>query len=138
MFDQRVFADISKIYKRFRLALTDQNYDYQVFCWEDGHVYRYYYDGEIKRDEFMYIHFKERGLLPVESGCADADAFYVTNQGFFTCCPADIDIDTMQKYNFFDSHKKEKRELRSSMWKDNRKKITARINRLLHRKEQLR
>lgn len=137
-FNERIFADISKIYHRFRLALNDKNYDYQVFCWEDGHVYRYYYDGGIKREEFIYIHFKERGFLPFESDCINADAFYITNKGFYICSPADISIDTIQKYNLFDSHEKEKKEFRSFRRRENRKKIKAKIDRLLHGKEVLR
>lgn len=137
-FNRRIFADISKIYYRFRLALTDKNYDYQVFCWDDGHIYRYYYDGQIKKDEFIYMHFKERGMLPVKGDCINANSFYITNRGFFPCSPISIDINEIQKYNFFDSHKKEKIELKKFVWKEKQKKFAMIINHLLHKKENLR
>ena len=63
MFEKRIFADISMIYKRFRLALDDKNYDKQIFYWENGKVYRsYYLDKDLHKEEFIYIHFKKRKM----------------------------------------------------------------------------
>lgn len=37
---------------------SDQIWKYQVFLWEDGHLYRIYLDnGELCKAEYMYIHF---------------------------------------------------------------------------------
>lgn len=139
MFDKRVFADISKIYHRFRLALDDKNYDHQVFCWDNGHIYRYYYDdGKIKRDEFIYIHFKERGALPVVGDCMSNDSFYVTNHGFYPCNTADIDKEEIQKYNPFESADSEKRELKRFTRHERKQRIMAKIDHLFNRKEKLR
>ena len=84
MFEERIFADISKIYKRFRLALQDVNHDEQLFYWKDGHVFRAYYsDGTIYNDEFIYIHFKERKEMVVHDLSNDQKEFYITNTGFW-------------------------------------------------------
>lgn len=137
-FDKRIFADISKIYRRFKLARNDRNYNYQVFCWNNGHVYRYYYDQTIKRDEFIYIHFKERGFLPFDADCIRRDSFYITNQGFYSCDPVAIDINEIQKYNSFESADIEKIELRRFIWSERKRKIIGKINRMLHRKGKIR
>lgn len=138
MFDKRIFADISKIYRRYRLALNDKNYDYQVFCWDNGHIYRYYLDGDIKRDEFIYIHFKERGALPVDSACIGTSAFYITNQGFFPCKTNSIDKNTIQEYNNFSSCEDEEAELKRFLWNERKQHMIAKINRLLFKREKIR
>ena len=138
MFDRRIFADISKIYRRFRLARNDKNYDYQVFCWSNGHIYRYYYDESIKRDEYIYIHFKERGFMPIEGNCMQCNSFYITDHGFCPCDPASINIADMQMQNFFESQKAEKRELREYIWKERKRRLIAKINRLLCREGKMR
>ncbi len=83
-FRKRIFADISSIYKRYRLALKDINYDYQVFYWDNGHVYRdYIKDNQVKTEEFIYIHFKKRPNYDSNDEVRDSSSFYVTNRGFF-------------------------------------------------------
>ena len=138
MFDERIFADISKIYHRFRLAMNDKNYNYQIFCWEDGHIYRYYLEKEIKRDEFLYIHFKERGALFMANGCVNTDSFYITNQGFFPCCTTDIDKNIIQKYNYFESESAESKELKKFSWMEKKENLIAKINKIVFKKEKIR
>ena len=83
MFEQRIFADISMLYSRFRLALKDKNYNQQVFYWENGHVYRsYWVHGFEKREEFIYIHFKKRKFEKESFDAASASAFYIGPNGF--------------------------------------------------------
>ena len=84
-FIKRIFADISIIYKRYRLALNDVNYNEQIFYWQDGKVYRDFKDENlnISREEFIYIHFKERGFLNVNEECLNASKFYISYNGFF-------------------------------------------------------
>jgi hypothetical protein len=39
------------------------NYKYQIFVWEDGHIFRWYLDGDTtKKDEFMYLHLMKRKM----------------------------------------------------------------------------
>ena len=137
-FDKRIFADISSIYSRYRLALDDTNYDYQVFCWDSGHVYRYYFDNKIKRDEFIYIHFKERGRLPYDGECLNNDSFYIANRGFYPCLSSNINLDEIQKYNRFESKNKETKELKRFNKKKFRRKLSSKFNRLVGKKEKLR
>jgi hypothetical protein len=59
------------------------NYDKQVFYWENGHVYRaYFHNDRINVQEFIYIHFPKRKMprndLPHNSAC-----FFITSKGFF-------------------------------------------------------
>ena len=80
MYDKMIYADIAMIYKRFRLALKEKNYKYQVFYWENGKVYRTYYDKEIKTEEFVYIHFKKRKFDTTLH--SDVQAFFISTGGF--------------------------------------------------------
>ena len=137
-FDERIFADISKIYHRYRLALNDKNYDYQLFCWNNGHIYRYYLDGDIKKDEFIYIHFKERGVLPFDGDCINAHSFYITYSGFYSCDVSNISVEDFQRYNAFEGMRKEKKELKNYAKQEKKEKIISRLTLLLHRKEKLR
>ncbi len=80
-----LYADIRARYKRFRVR--NDNYDEQIFYWENGSVYREYWDndGQLKKNEYLYIHFKKRGALPVHFDVAgdDVSAFYITSSGFY-------------------------------------------------------
>lgn len=99
VYDKRKFADISMIYKRFRLALNDTNYKYQVFYWENGHTYRKYIDmGSVKKEEFCYIHFKKRPNFTISFDEKNTDAFYITMFGFIPKSRAQT-IDIIKKYN---------------------------------------
>lgn len=100
-YDKRVFADISVIYKRFRLANNDLNYNKQVFYWYNGKVFRAYEKkGKIFYDEFIYIHFKQRKNMKVNFENLDnVKSFYITNQGFFEKIGNGVSIIDMDKYN---------------------------------------
>lgn len=102
MFDQRIFADISKIYKRFQLALSDNNYINQIFYWENGKVYRAYIENqEIKQDEFIYIHFKERNFCKQNFDINRVKSFYITPEGFVAKepgLPTEMDIRKLNPY----------------------------------------
>lgn len=104
VYDKRVFADISMIYKRFKLALNDINYNEQVFFWENGKVYRAYKENDIiKKEEYVYIHFKKRKNMEVHIKDIDnLRSFYITDKGFFDKeegLPAIEDIGKYNKYN---------------------------------------
>lgn len=85
----RHYADITK--RRHRFTLSDMylsaeerktnNFDYQVFYYENGGVYRdYIEDNQIKTQEFNYIHFSSRKMPDNTKG---ANSFYITNTGFY-------------------------------------------------------
>lgn len=90
-YKSRDFADIS--WNRVRFTLTDfhvdpieiphNNYDKQLFYWDHGRVFRAYLDnGEIKSDEFVYIHFSKRAMT-INNLSPDCSSFHITNRGLF-------------------------------------------------------
>lgn len=84
IYDKRIFADISSIYKRFRLALNDVNYDCQIFCFDNGKIYREYFLNEkYNKDEFIYLHIKKPKELKVNCNKGNWNCFYITNTGFY-------------------------------------------------------
>lgn len=112
IFSKRIFADISQIYYRYRLALDDKNYDYQMFYWDKGHVYRGYIDKScVKVDEFIYIHFKKRPNFEIDDSVRNTDAFYITNHGFLKKDGINITKDIIQEVNSFKGRLHEKYEL---------------------------
>lgn len=99
MYKERVFADISMIYKRFRLALADKNYKYQAFYWENGKVYRAYYNkGKIYTEEFIYIHFKKRLDFSIDFDVKSTASFYITQYGFIPK-NGEVTLEDIKKYN---------------------------------------
>ncbi len=108
----RDYADITWAKVKFNLSdfcLTPEqiavnNYDKQVFYWENGKVFRaFLQDGQIKTDEFNYIHFSKR-KMPIHG---DAEAYYVTNKGLFPKS-GEVTAEDFDKYN--SSTEKEERE----------------------------
>lgn len=105
LFTKRIFADITPIYKRFRMSeyyFLDEkvkNYKHQIFYWEKGKVYRAYIkNGELQKEEYLYIHFQKRPNFEITPELLTVDGFYITKDGFFVkeqeVTQADID-----KYN---------------------------------------
>lgn len=127
-YQSRDYADITK--RRFRMTLSDiylsgdelkyNNYDYQVFYYENGKVYRDFINknGEMKTQEFNYIHFSSRSPKDFTGGC---DNFYITNKGFF---PKNEKVtkEIIEKYNPL-SPKADKRETIRWRIKDAERKI---------------
>lgn len=90
MFAEKKFADISCIYRRFRLATTSitnekiQNYRRQVFIWKDGCVYRLYSQRHrIFEEKYAYIHFKKRPNFELNFNWQSCSSFAITDAGFF-------------------------------------------------------
>lgn len=136
MFEQRLFADISKIYFRFKLAMPDKNYDYQLFFWQNGHIFRVYFDqGVMNKDEFMYIHFKERKNMHMDSNCLDSDAFLITSKGFIGISPSKIDRHLIEKYNPYLGKKYEQMELFKYEKNEKFERIKNKAMRIIHIKD---
>lgn len=115
-FTGQIYADVSSIYKRYRIVdiykLDEKakNYPNQVFFWEDGKCYRSYYDeNQLRSEEYLYIHFKQRGDLPMEKNVQDSTAFYITRFGFFKK-EGEPTRKLMQKYNPYQGKLVEKYE----------------------------
>lgn len=131
MFEKRIFADISMIYKRFRLALDDVNYDYQVFYWENGGIYRTYWNGEKKEtEEFIYIHFKRRKMERNNFDAKSVNAFFIGPDGFSEKKIDDISKDDVSVYNFYPGAGEEQRELKRFKAQEKKKRYKRRINKI--------
>ena len=72
LYDKYIMADISERNKRLKLTQMSirkndkyQNYNYQVFSFEKGGIYRNFIDaqGRIGKDEFVYLHAKKRQII---------------------------------------------------------------------------
>lgn len=99
VYDKRIFADISEIYKRFRLALNDINYKHQIFSFENGKVYReYYIDGEYHKEEFIYIHIKKPKNLKINFELDNYEKYFITNTGF-QLKHGNADLQIINRYN---------------------------------------
>ncbi len=113
IFEKRIYADISQIYHRYRLALKDVNYKHQAFYWEKGHIYREHYDGDKhQRDEFIYIHFKKRPNYELKEDFSEVDSFFVTNTGFIPRIgDGMLSMEDIQVLNYFPGRMYESMEL---------------------------
>lgn len=106
------YADIRARHKRFCVKGND-NYKEQIFYWENGAVYREYLDGndQLKKNEYLYIHFKQRGALPVhfKENTDEVNSFYITNTGFYEKKDK-VTKEIIQKYNPYPGKNYEKYE----------------------------
>lgn len=114
-FRKRIFADITPLYKRFTLSPFSswknsyaKNYKNQIFYYEDGKVYRdFIHNGQLHKEEFMYIHFRSRGNFIPSKEILEGKPFYITDEGFILK-EGQTTIDIIDKYNKCDSLLREK------------------------------
>lgn len=101
MFIKRIFAEIKTYHKRFRLKKCDRNYKHQVFYYEDGNVCRAYEEhGKIKKEEYIYIHFRRKLPVNTVKTWNALGAFYITPKGFVDKEPGIIPtVAEIEKYN---------------------------------------
>ena len=117
-FRKKLFADISPMYYRYKLSEycfldNDQqkNYDYQIFYWENGKIFRAYIEknGSLAKEELMYIHFRSRPNYTISDELKNCSSFYITNTGFYVK-DTEVSIEKIQQYNKFKSVWSEKIE----------------------------
>lgn len=86
-------ADISPWHDRFVRVTThvnveneNINYKQQVFFWENGKVYRAFYNKDnetIEYEDFNYLHFQKRNLsLDLLDNIELSNSFYISKKGF--------------------------------------------------------
>lgn len=105
-YKSRDYADIT--YMKVHLTLSYfqipeelvavNNYDKQVFFWENGRVFRAYLkNDQINIEEFIYIHFPKRKMsrnnIPAGTNC-----FYITNKGLYPK-NGPVNVDDFDRYN---------------------------------------
>lgn len=74
-------ADIRVRTRRLEINAA-KNYEKQLFYWDNGHLYRaFMVDGEIREEEYIYIHFQKKKLKNL---CGSIPgAFFIGREGFF-------------------------------------------------------
>lgn len=99
MFNKRIFAEIKTYHKRFCLKGIDGNYRHQAFFYKDGKVMRAYEEkGEIRTQEYIYIHFRRK--LPADKrDWRKLNDFYITKDGFFDLARLPKDISEIERFN---------------------------------------
>ncbi len=84
MFTKRIFADVSRLWKRIKLAekypgSTDKNHKHQLFYWNNGKVFRAYVEnGAIKTEEYIYIHLKKRKYGFSNCNASEINTIFIT------------------------------------------------------------
>lgn len=100
MFTGRIFAEIKTYHHRFRLKQCDRNYRQQVFYYENGKMYRAFVDkGQVKTEEYIYIHFRRKLLSESEKKWEKLDSFYIGPNGFQEKEPGIPELEDIKKYN---------------------------------------
>ena len=89
-YDHYDFADISPIFRRMKVVTRyvdyTNNHNHQLFVYADGNITRYYLEkGQIKCDEFAYLHLQKRKVPGSEVFRDPSRAFMVTPSGFHYC-----------------------------------------------------
>ena len=123
VFQDKISADIDIIYRRFRHAISNteltKNYPYQIFYYENGHVFMSYIeDNIVYKKEYPYIHLQKRKNLTVS--VTDFNSYYITNEGFFDKKNEDINLAVINRYNHFPGSEFEENERKifeSRFWK---------------------
>lgn len=101
-YTRRDFADLfSFLPHRFSMS-HDKNYEHQLFLWDKGHVYRVYgEDGEIQRQELVYVHFQKRKPVPdcESSEFSHMDRFIISPEQFITAYREPFTMEDLDRYN---------------------------------------
>lgn len=106
-FQKRIYGDIDTRYKRFKQSIRseeEKNYDYQVYYWNNGHVYRaFLYKKQIQIEELAYIHLQKRKFDDLNFNIVLSNSFYISNKGFINKenknIPTIKDIKYYNEYN---------------------------------------
>lgn len=135
-YKNRDMIDISPKYYKFNRVDSwisaderkNNNYRYQTFYWEKGHVYRAaLIEGRPVIDEFIYIHFPKRHMPGCKS-LAAGSPFFITNYGF---CKKDGVLTKEEIIN-----KTNNSGLKNLVWmfRDKKRKFIRKVNKyVLHR-----
>lgn len=131
VFKKRLAADIDVVHKRFRHAFgnTDltENYDYQVFYYDYGHIYMSYIENDrVGTKEYMYIHLQKRKKMDLN--ITQYHSFYITNKGFYDKKDMEITRKIIDKYNPFPggfAEEKEQELYNKLLWKSKLKREIA-------------
>lgn len=101
MFKFRIFADLNKDHKRFKLKFGDRNYRYQTFYYEDGKTYRAFIkNNKVFKEEYMYIHFRRKLNIKNDVNWENINSFYISPLGIIPKTKVGMpSIDDVKNYN---------------------------------------
>lgn len=79
-----IYADVNFCYDFFQILNVDVGYIPQVFIWNQGKLCRkYYFEGEIREQEFMYIHLQKRNMKVEFDATNKTNSFLIGPHRFF-------------------------------------------------------
>jgi hypothetical protein len=111
-------ADIDRNSHRLT-TVNGRNHRHQCFYWEDGRVFRAFWDGSgIERQEYMYLHLPRRMDRNVSGELAeDAGSWYITPHGFLSKASMPSGPREMDRLNPGNILYDAKRRAATSMWR---------------------
>ena len=114
IYDKYVMADIAARHKRLKLTINSkmQNYQYQLFYWDNGKIFRSYIDEEdtLCAEEFAYIHIKRRLMETPEFNVNDVNSFAILSSSFKVKSQGMPKFEEVKEYNPYQSYFYEKFE----------------------------
>lgn len=83
-YNKMIYADVNFCYNFIQLVNVDVGYIPQVFIWQRGRLFRkYYYEGRIQEEEFLYIHLQKRKMKIEFEMKEKIDTFLIGPHTFF-------------------------------------------------------
>lgn len=97
-----IYADVNICYSFFQILFHDTGYIPQVFVWENGKLYRYYFfEGKVIRQDFLYIHLQKRAMEVKLSCEKKLNKYYIGPNSFFIDSSLDINYESLSRINQF-------------------------------------
>ncbi|MGV1069559.1 DUF6625 family protein [Clostridium perfringens] len=120
IFEKDFSANISRKYSTMKLAanIDKKNFDYQVFYWKEGKIYREYIENnKIKKDEFLYLHFQWKKLKNNVQDCSKVKSFYILPSEFKVKYNDRLDKEKIMELSYFKGKRFEVKEKRIYLFK---------------------
>lgn len=81
-YNQDTVADLMTAHQQLKIG-GKLNYKYQVFYWENGKVFRAYFNNEkVETEEYMYLHFQKKHPIPHIKVMQNLKSFYIFANSF--------------------------------------------------------
>lgn len=101
--------EVSQNRRKYQVYRTVQNYEDQIFVWQDGYLLRYYIkDGNVHHDEFVDIHFLKRKMNIVGSLDSISNKIIISPVTFYLNKVEEITKETIKNLSCEQLNKQEK------------------------------
>lgn len=78
VFQERIFADVSHVYRQLKLIGESPSERDQLFYWENGRTMRAVLrGGEVTEEEYIYIHYQKRRMAIPDFDVFSCQGFYI-------------------------------------------------------------